>query len=235
MVGWGKMIGLALLSGGVLTVVPRALPAATSPTSDILSNDRVGDAPDTVDISRVTPIARPARDAATPRPGGNPLWSVPLSALSVTQERPIFSASRRPPQRAVVAPVQRVIAAPPPKPAEPERPALALIGAVVGDSDAFAVFLDQTNQKIIRLRQGDSHAGWALSSVQGREVTLKKDDRSEILALKRQEGAIGAPGAPLAGAPTAPGPVMPTASGLDASYAPFTPRSTPRNGESDGL
>lgn len=236
MVGYRKIVGMALLSGGLLAGLSQALSAATSSTLDILSNDRAGDGADTVDIGRITPIAKPAREAAKPPPGGNPLWSVPLSVLSATQARPIFSASRRPPPQAVVAPLEQVMAAPPPRPAEPERPALALIGAVVGDADAIAVFLDRATQKIVRLRQGDSHAGWVLSSVEGREVTLRKADRSEILALQRPEGAAGAPVSGVAGMP---GLVMPTAAGVPvaggAGFVPFVPRSTPKNGESDGL
>jgi general secretion pathway protein N len=223
------MIGLFLLSSGAVTGLSAKLPAATSSTPDILSNDRAGDGADSVDIGRVTPIARPAREAAKPLPGGNPLWSIPLSVLSATPERPIFSASRRPPQPAVVAPVEISGAAPAPAPAEPERPALALIGAVVGDDDAIAVFLDRSSQKIVRLRQGETHAGWLVSAVLGREVTLKKADRSEVLVLQRQEGPAGVPAAP-----ASPGQVIPAASGA-GSYAPFTPRATPKNGESDGL
>jgi general secretion pathway protein N len=149
--------------------------------------------------------------------------------LSATQERPIFSAARRPPQRAVVAPAEQAVA-PPPPPAEPDRLALALIGAVVGDGDAIAIFLDRTNQKIVRLRQGESHAGWQLSSVQGREVTFKKADRSEVLVLQRQEGPVGAS----VGVPGLPVP-QPVSGATDGSYAPFTPRSTPKNGQSDDL
>src|SRR4030088_2630922 len=115
----------------------------------------------------------------------------------------------------------------PKKGANPERPPLALIGAVVGESDAIAVFLDRTSQKIVRLRQGEAHSGWVLSSVQGREVTLKKAERSEVLVLQRQE----APAAGLA-APLLPGPVIPAANSA-TSFAPFTPRSTPKNGEAD--
>src|ERR1700736_2657436 len=89
------------------------LGAATSST-DILSDDRPGGALDSVDVGAVKPLARPGREPSRTLPTGNPLWSVPLSALSATQERPIFSASRRPPQRAVVAPVQQVNAAPAP-------------------------------------------------------------------------------------------------------------------------
>jgi hypothetical protein len=41
--------------------------------------------PTTVDIGTVKPIARPNRDPVKPVPGGNPLWSIPLSVLSATQ------------------------------------------------------------------------------------------------------------------------------------------------------
>ena len=171
--------------------------------------------------------------------------------LTATQERPIFSASRRPPPRAVVAPpVEQVVASAPQRPAEPEKPPLALIGAVVGESDAIAVFLDRTNQKVVRLRQGDTHAGWVVSSVHGREVTLKKADQTETIGLARQDGPPGVAGS--AAVPAAP--AIPAAGGFNTSYAPFVPRSTPKerrgrlqhlllrlprstpkNGESDGL
>lgn len=230
MVEWRKLIGLALLSAAVC-LAPEAR-AATSSTLDVISTDRAGDGSDSVDIGRVTPIARPRSEAARPVPAGNPLWSIPLSTLPATQERPIFSASRRPPQRAVVAPMQLASAPQPEKQAEQERLTLTLIGAVVGDNDAIAVFFDGTNQKVVRLKQGDTHSGWVLSAVQGREVTLKKADRSETLVLRRQEAPAGA--LPLPGQ-VAPGSVVPTAGGFETSYAPFTPRSTPKNGESDGL
>jgi general secretion pathway protein N len=237
MPGWRKMIRLALLSGGVLVGFSPQLPAATSSTLDVISTDRAVDAPDSVDIGRVTPVARPnagsGRQTDRSLSSGNPLWSIPLSVLTVTQERPIFSASRRPPQPAVVAPVELASAPQPEKQVESDNLALTLIGAVVGDSDAIAVFLDRTSQKIVRLRQGDAHSGWILSAVQGREVTLKKADRSETLALQRQEGTAGAPAA--ATGTAAREPSLPAVGAFDTSYAPFTPRATPKNGESDGL
>lgn len=228
MVRWFRILGLALLSGGMLMAgrMPEAA-AVTSATLDILPGEGAGEPAAAVDLGGLKPIPRPGREGNKPLPSGNPLWAVPLSVLTATQERPIFSASRRPPQRAVVAvPVDQVSAPAAQKPTEPEHPPLALIGAVVGESDAIAVFLDRTNQKIVRLRQGEAHAGWVLSSVQPREVTFKKADRTEVLSLKRQDGP--APGAPSV-------PVVPAAGGVDASYAPFVPRSTPKNGEPDGL
>src|SRR4051812_9781850 len=181
-----KIAGLAL--GLILTAgwAP-ASREATSATLDILPNDVTG-TPERVEVGNLKPLAGPKRDPGKLPVSGNPLWSVPLSVLTATQERPIFSASRRPPLRAVAGPPIQAVIAPVTKPTEPERPALLLIGAVVGDSDAIAVFLDRTNQGIVRLRAGDSHAGWVLSSVLPREVTLKKADQSEILVLQRQDG-----------------------------------------------
>jgi general secretion pathway protein N len=226
MVERSGIIGLTLLCGVLLTPggVSTSL-AATSATLDILPNDVAG-VPERVEIGAVKPLAGQKRDAARLPVSGNPLWSVPLSVLTATQERPIFSASRRPPPRAVAGPRIEPVIAPPPKPSEPEHPTLALIGAVVGDNDAIAVFTDRTTQGIVRLRVGDAHAGWVLSSVLQREVTLKKADQTEVLALQRTEGSA---------VPVMP-PPMPAGGGvLTGSYAPFVPRSTPKNGESDGL
>jgi general secretion pathway protein N len=224
-----KLLSLALLSSLVLAGgrVPAAH-AATSATLDVLPNDVAG-VPERVDVGPLRPLAGQKRQAEKPPVSGNPLWSVPLSVLTATQERPIFSASRRPPPRAVAGPRIEPVNVPVVKAAEPEHPPLALIGAVVGDSDAIAVFFDRTNQGIVRLRAGESHGGWLLSSVLRREVTLKKDDQTETLVLQRPEGPQPPPMIP--GVP----PPMPAMGAADGSYAPFVPRSTPKNGESDGL
>jgi general secretion pathway protein N len=222
-----KITGLASLSCLILAAGWISVSdAATSSTLDILPNDVAG-VPDRVEVGNLKPLAGQKRETGKLPVSGNPLWSVPLSVLTVTQERPIFSASRRPPPRAVVGPrIEPVVVPVVAKPAEPERPPLTLIGAVVGDNDAIAVFLNRTNQGIVRLRAGDSHAGWVLSSVMPREVTLKKAEQTETLVLQRQDGP---------GSPGIPGVMpMPTA-GVPGSYAPFVPRSTPKNGESDGL
>jgi general secretion pathway protein N len=240
MVNWSNIVGLAVLSSLALTAgrMP-ASRAATSSTLDILPSDVAG-APERVEVGTLKPLAGQKRETAKPPVSGNPLWSVPLSVLTATQERPLFSASRRPPPRAVAGPRIEPVIVPVPKPAEPERPALALIGAVVGDRDAIAVFLDRTNQKIVRLRAGDAHAGWVLSSVLGREVTLKKADQTEVLALQRQDGPVspgiaGIPGVPTPMPGPMPGPMPAVVNSVDGSFAPFVPRSTPKNGESDGL
>jgi general secretion pathway protein N len=139
-----------------------------------------------------------------------------------------------------VAAIGRIEPAKPPPPQvtpEPPRPSLTLIGAVIGETDAIAIFLDQTRQGIVRLRTGEDHEGWVLSSVVGREATLQRGSQREVFALPSPQGEDGrsTPGA--ASLPrAAPMPVVAapsTSSGV--SFAPFIPRSTPKNGESDGL
>jgi general secretion pathway protein N len=229
MLGWPRSVGLA-----VLCVVPgiTASLAATSSRMDILSDDAEDSPAQSVDVGAVRSIARPAQAASQPIPRGNPLWSVPLSALTVTQERPIFSAMRRPPPRAVAAAPVEETHPQPPRPVDAPPP-LMLVGAVVGEGDAIAILVSRTDQKIVRLRQGESLDGWSLASVQPREVTLKQGDRSEVLALQRPDGSsapVESAGAP---ADSAGKLTMPTTAGT--SFAPFLPRATPKNGEADGL
>jgi general secretion pathway protein N len=232
MIAWQKVIGGALFLGAAAMLDSSSVPAATSASLDIFSNDGANESAGAVELGKLKPVAGPNRSEKL-APTGNPLWSIPLSALSATRERPIFSASRRPPQAAVVAPTAQVSAPAPPK-AAPQRPPLALIGAVVGEGDAIAIFLDQTSQKVIRLRQGESLAGWELSAVQPREVMLKQAERTEILALPQADDRRRGPGATVASeAAGAPGLTVPAAGG--PFFAPFVPRSTPKNGEADGL
>ena len=64
-----------------------------------------------------------------------------------------------------------------------------LIGTVVGENDSVGVFLDQASSKVVRLRTGEGHAGWILRSVQARQATLVKDERTEVLSLPTAGGA----------------------------------------------
>jgi hypothetical protein len=115
-----------------------------------------------------------ARSNAEPAPAANPLWALPLEQLSITRERPIFSPSRRPPPPppTYVAPVP---VRQPAKPPEQERPAVSLIGTVIGPDVQIGVFLENATQNVVRLRLGEEHWGWVLRLVKTREVTLVKD------------------------------------------------------------
>ena len=128
------------------------------------------------------PAARKDAGARQPLPGGNPLWGIPISTLDATRERPIFSASRRPPMQPVVA--ERVAAAPPPpKPAEPEYPLLTLIGTAIGEPKNVAVVLDRTTKTLVRLHVGEAVSGWILRSVDLRAMTVEKNSQTVTVAL----------------------------------------------------
>jgi len=120
--------------------------------------------------------------ARQPPPGGNPLWGIPIDALDATRERPVFSASRRPPMPPVVA--QRVTAPPPPpKPAEPEQPLLTLVGTAIGAPKNVAVVLDRTTKTLVRLHVGEAVSGWILRSVDSRKMTVEKNSQTVTVAL----------------------------------------------------
>lgn len=143
---------------------------------------------------------------------GNPLWAVPLSVLSMTRERPLFSPSRRPIAPAVAA-APIVPRGPPPKPPEPDRPPLTLVGTIVGQAQSIAIFADQVTKNFIRLKTGQDHAGWTLHSIFGREATFERGDREATLGLPARsepsETTAAGPAARFGAARNAPPPLPP--------------------------
>lgn len=140
-------------------------------------------------ISTGTEPGAPAADGKETPASANPLWAIPLSSMTATRQRPLFSPSRRepaPPPVAVApaAPVKAVSAPP-----EPERPQLSLVGVVAGTSDGLAVFLNLVTHDIVRLRIGEGHEGWVLHSVKGREAVLEKNHRTAVIGLPVPEEA----------------------------------------------
>jgi len=107
--------------------------------------------------------------------------AIPLSQLSMTRDRPIFSATRRPPAPAALPVFAKPVEAA--KPMQPETPPLILVGTVAGEDSGIAVFVEPSGENSVRLRLKESHQGWTLQSIQGREVTLLKDHKSSVLAL----------------------------------------------------
>jgi hypothetical protein len=168
-----------------------AASAATSTVFDDGSDDRsdgfkagyLAASSTASEVAQVSaPQPPPPAPAAERTLSANPLWAMPLAQFPVTRERPIFSPSRRPPP-AAVSPVAtpRTIAVP--KPKEPERPQLALVGTIAGDEEGFGIFLDLANKAVIRLRVGEEFQGWKLQSVQGRETAMEKDRQVVTLVL----------------------------------------------------
>jgi len=201
------------LQGGISSPSPDMVPGAIAPTN----------------IESPSAAARPqAQWRGAHEARGNPLWAIPLKSLTATRERPIFLPSRRAFAPAIAGPPTPPPVAPPPPPKEPDRPRLALVGAVVGEAEGIAVFLDQTNQAIVRLRTGENHSGWILRSVRGREATLQKDRETVLLALPAPTDPAVFPGTP--GLPGLPGlpPMQGAVGGPPVPMAPAVPPVGPR-------
>jgi general secretion pathway protein N len=136
-------------------------------------------APEKAKVVTAPPAPAPAPERTL---SANPLWAIPLTALSGTRERPLFSASRRPPPALATAPVPapKVVAV---KPRERERPQLDLVGTIASGDEGFGIFLNQSTKVALRLKVGEDYQGWKLRSVQGREATLEKDQLVFTLEL----------------------------------------------------
>jgi hypothetical protein len=164
-----------------------------------------------------------AKPAETPTVAANPLWAIPLSALSATRARPLFTPSRRPPAPIVASvPVVAPRLPPPSAPAAPEHPNLILVGTVSAETEGLAVFIDTTTRDTVRLRTGEGHAGWILESVERKTVTLQKGDRSETLQLPRPDAPPSVPPVVTALPPPAPLPAQ--------SLAPPSAKQSPQPG-----
>jgi hypothetical protein len=160
------------------------LPSGAQPLRDASPLVMIEPATGAIDTS-IDRQKRSAPVADAPAPSGNPLWSLPLTALPVTRDRPIFSPSRRPPPPPVVAAPYVPPPSPPPPtvPPEPDHPLLTLLGALAGESQGVGIFLDETDKTTLRLRTGEGHQGWVLMSIRGAEATFVKGERTATLAL----------------------------------------------------
>ena len=191
--------------------------------------DPKGPAGLTPELRPAAPVDRRSQERA---PSGNPLWAVPLSLLSVTRDRPIFSPSRRPPPAAVAAAaVVEPLPPPPPSAPGPIRPQLSLVGTVASDKEGIGVFLDRATNNMVRLRMGEGHDGWILRTVRVREVTLQNGGLTETLSLPPPglQAAVPQAGVPQAGVPQAGVPQV----RVPQPGAPWT--SVPPNGAPDNL
>lgn len=101
------------------------------------------------------------------------------------------------------APAANPLWALPVKPPELERPAVSLIGTVIGAEVQIAVFLETATKNVVRLRVGEGHQGWVLRLVKARKVTLVKDDVEQTVVLESSPSGE----APALGGPTMPPPV----------------------------
>ena len=132
-----------------------------------------------IDAAEAAPSS--TRNEATE--AGNPLAKIPLSALTATRDRPLFSVSRRPPAPASEANAQPAQAPAAAAPAPPERPALKLIGTILSPATRVVLLRDSATQAVTRLHVGEATSGWRVKTISFGSVTVEKGEQSAILGL----------------------------------------------------
>ena len=200
------------LTAPALAATPPGIDDATGPDNPGLDVTRHAMPPP--DVTAKPPEAAPV--------SANPLWAIPLSALSATRNRPLFTPSRRPPAPIVANAPAPVAARPaPPPPAVAERPNFVLVGTVAGENDSVAVFIDNSTRDAVRLRAGEGHSGWVLQSIDRRTATLQKGAQTETLELPKPGIAAqaSAPVPPPVISPLPPPPAPPPQAGAPGSGA----------------
>lgn len=150
--------------------------------------DQLQDMPAPKPKSAAAGLAAPsATSTAESVPSGNPLWTIPLTRLAATRERPLFSPSRRPPPPPVVVAKAPPPPPPPPKPAEPEKPQLVLVGTILeAGGERIGLFV-APGRNGLRLKLGDDDKGWVLRAVRPRQVVLEKGQQSVVLELPQRD------------------------------------------------
>jgi general secretion pathway protein N len=182
----GIVLSLHAAAAATVAVATDALDAG------IVEESRLGGALTPESGQSVTSVRVVAPPSAPERVlSANPLWGIPLTQLSGTRDRPIFSPSRRPPPAVVVA-VSAPAPAPPPRKRQVQPPPLSLVGTIASDEESFGIFLDQSTKQALRLKVGEDYQGWKLRAVHGREATMEKDQQVAVLNLP-------APGQPSGG------------------------------------
>lgn len=224
------MRGLALLVGLILIGNAGALASntpltvdSTDPGYDLFAPKPTQAAPG----ATPTPAPPPAisvKSSAERAPNGNPLWSIPLMSLTATREHPLFAPSRQPPPVATLARPAEVPAAAPPKPPEPEKPQLSLLGTVAGPGERIGLFLDSASKSVLRLKAGENHLGWTLRTVRPRQVELAKGLDNAVLDMPKPDMTPG--NTPPTASVSPAQPVTAKATGVFPS--PVTPAGMPQ-------
>jgi hypothetical protein len=110
----------------------------------------------------------------------NPVELQPLRELSATRDKPLFSATRRPPPKPVAS-ISRVEPPPPP----PPPPSVVVLGIVSENGDGRAAIRagKGDGDKVLRVRAGDDVSGWKVERIEPRRLVLTQGERSVDFAL----------------------------------------------------
>jgi hypothetical protein len=165
-----------------------------------------------------TPAPAPAQTHSVQRPQSPRMDELTATTLS----RPLFSATRRPSERAG-----------PDRPADPELANVRLTGIVIERDRHTAIFAVQGAKPLVR-SEGETVNDWHLDSIAPREVTVTGPAGTTTLEPKADPTLVR-PAAPAQAAPVAsasrpgPAPVQPAAAGARALF-PTPPLAQPKAG-----
>lgn len=161
---------------------PIGVPAADAATAQVPEGDAVDRTKDAV-------VKAAGDGGAATAGGGNPLWTIPLSTLRSTRDRPLFSASRR--SLVLASPSAPPHEEPPPPPqavsAPLERPQLSLVGTIVGSQSRVALLKDSGSETLIRLHVGQENSGWRVRGIDLHSITVEKGGQAVVLDLPKPE------------------------------------------------
>lgn len=136
----------------------------------------------------------PSTPATSPLP--------PLSSLTQTVDRPLFTASRRPAPTAPVVAQETTATA---DASQQSAPTLELSAVVIEDGRRLALFLAPAGGAALRAVQGETVQGWELTEVRADGVTLTLDGRRHDIGLRTflppARAEVAAPQQPVAAPP----------------------------------
>lgn len=152
------LLSLAMLVALIGIQLERPLPAANPGIAESAASD-VADDPGVGTLSFALP---------------------PLASLTETVQRPLFLESRTPAEDLPV-PVETVPVS------TAERPSFSLSAIVITSEQRAVLVSDPASGSLIRLREGESLAGWTLKEVGTDRAMFTKDGESQSATLRRFE------------------------------------------------
>jgi general secretion pathway protein N len=138
---------------------------------------------DALPVGDLLPVQRQARPAAPPTLADLDLS--PIESFAETLNRPLFTATRRPP-----SPLERLQgprAAPTPAAAKGERVILGkyvLRGVIVTPEQKLLLLKQLATGKSMRLKEGDALDDWRIASITADLLVLDKDGAQQKVPLK---------------------------------------------------
>jgi hypothetical protein len=183
-------------------------------------------------LGELNPEDPGVQPAATPAPAPAQAYPAQLQSprmdelVATTLSRPLFSATRRPAERAV-----------PDRPADPELTNVRLTGIVVEPDRRTAIFAVQGAKPLVRA-EGETVNDWHLDSIAPQEVTLTGPAGTTTLELKNDPNLVRpapqgqpAPQAQPAAVAARPGvPPVQSAAARVGPHFPTPPMPQPRSG-----